>query len=87
MFQQGVLLRRAERTVRRGVRRAVPSPKQAQGNVSACRTMIVGTVRRAETGSWGCFGVPNPARGSASACRNRFMGMFRRAEHDREDGT
>ncbi len=37
-------------------------PKQAHGDVSACRTVIVGVIRRAETGSWGCFGVPNPAR-------------------------
>jgi len=37
-------------------------PKQAHGDVSACRTVIVGVLRRAETGSWGCFCVPNRDR-------------------------
>jgi len=37
-------------------------PKQAHGDVSACRAVIVGVLRRAEPCSWGCFGVPSPAR-------------------------
>ncbi len=62
MFRQTVLLRRAERMVRRAVWRAVPSPKQARGDVSAYRTMLVGMFRRAERCSWECFGVLNHDR-------------------------
>ncbi len=63
--------RRTHGSARRSARRTLTEtgswdcfgvPNQARGNVSACRTMIVGTVRRADTGSWECFGVLNHDR-------------------------
>jgi len=63
--------RRTHGSARRSARRALTEtgswecfgvPNHARGNVSACRTMLVGMFRRAERCSWECFGVLNHDR-------------------------